>query len=115
LHAFWDKLPGVAGGYRPIADLADELQTLNAKSLAEYRDDTTIPAWVQESFRAAVNFAYAQDRVTYAHVDDLKTGKVFESAIPQLSPQYISGAREVAERRLALAGQRLADELKKVW
>src|SRR6185295_18912747 len=74
LHVFWDALPGNGDGYRPIKELADELKTQKVKSFPEYRDHTTIPAWVQESFRAAVNFAYAENRVRYAHVDDLKKG-----------------------------------------
>jgi hypothetical protein len=115
LHVFWDALPGNGDGYRPIEKLADELRTQKVKSFPEYRDHTTIPAWVQESFRAAVNFAYAENRVRYAHVDDLKKGTISESEIPTLSPDYITEARAIAQRRLALAGQRLADELKKVW
>jgi len=115
LHSFWDQLPGVKGGYNPIAGLADELEKLKATFSPEYREDKTIPAWVQESFRAAVSFAYAEDRVRYAHLDAVKKGKIPDSEIPALSLQYITEARDIAHLRLALAGQRLADELKKVW
>lgn len=115
LHTFWDQLPGVANGYRPIAELADELTKLNAKSSAAYNEHITIPAWVQESFRAAVDFAYAETRVQYAHADDLRAGKIQEEEIPALAFEYIREAREIAERRLALAGERLAGELKRVW
>ena len=62
-----------------------------------------------------MNFAYAENHVRYAHVDDLKKGTISESGIPTLSSDYITEARAIAQRRLALAGQRLADELKKVW
>jgi hypothetical protein len=115
LHSFWDQLPGVVGGYNPIAELADELTKLDATSFPEYRDAKTIPAWVQESFRAAVTFAYAEDHVRYAHSDDLKEGNISETAIPILSIEYVTESRNIAQRRLALAGQRLSDELRRIW
>ena len=115
LHVFWDSLPGARNGYDPITKLADQLTILNPTSLADYREHTTIPAWVHESFLAAVNFAYEADHVRCAAAEDLKSGRISESEIPTLSSQYIAGAREIANDRLALAGRRLADELKKIW
>lgn len=115
LHSFWDQLPGVAPGYRPVAALADTLARLKASRMTEYREHKYVTVWVQESFRAAVDFAYSENHVRYAHLDDLRARKVREAEIPTLSPEYVREARRIAERRLALAGQRLADELKRVW
>ncbi|MFN7140684.1 MAG: S1/P1 nuclease [Limisphaerales bacterium] len=116
MHAFWDQLPGVNPSYQTVATLADKLENAKAvkKSVQnEYRNNKTIPSWVQESYHLAVQYAYDENRVTFAHVDDLKSGKVSEADIPKLRPEYIQGAHEIAERRLILAGQRLTDHLKK--
>ena len=118
MHTLWDQLPGVAPGYEPIAALADRLteaSELNPANMTEYRQNKSIAAWVQESYRAAVEFAYSEDHVRYAHEDNLKNKKKSEVEIPTLSREYVAGALKIADRRVALAGQRLADELKKVW
>lgn len=118
LHVFWDQLPGVASGYHTIATLADSLAAdpgLKPAELREYRENKTIPAWVQEGFRAAVDFAYAEDQIQFAHADALKSGDTQASQIPTLPAAYQDQAREIARRRLVLAGRRLADVLKEVW
>lgn len=118
MHSFWDQLPGVNPSYRSITALADELTAapeLKVETLKEYREHKTIAAWVQESFRYAVDFAYAEDRLQFVHSDALDSGKVSEAAIPILKADYIAEARKIACRRLVLAAQRLSDELKPAW
>lgn len=118
LHSFWDQLPGTDPSYKAITKLTDdligdsELQTSVAK---EYAENKTIASWVQEGYRAAVNFAYAEDHVKFVHLEDLGSKKLSASAIPLLKPDYISGSQKIARRRLVLAGQRLVDVLKEVW
>jgi hypothetical protein len=117
LHAYWDDLPGTDGSYRAIASLADELganPALKPGAMKEYEADRTIPAWVQESFRAAVDFAYAPDRIQYARAEDLAAKRITPADVPMVSKAYADGAKEIAQRRLALAGQRLMDTLKQV-
>ena len=116
LHAFWDQLPGVESGYKTIASLADRLQAapeLSLKNLKEYQDNKTIEAWVQESFRAAVDFAYAEDKVQFVHASQLNSK--LKPGAPTLTPEYIVGAKEIANRRLVLAGRRATDVLASVW
>jgi hypothetical protein len=118
LHAFWDRLLGVDFSYKATAAAADELAAapeLQPTALKEYQEHRTIPAWVQESFRVAVNFAYAEDHVRFVHSDALASGSVPASAIPALSPEYIHEARQIARHRVALAAWRLADELRQAW
>jgi len=118
LHKFWDQLPGVTPGYKTVATLADSLEAdteLKPAQLKEYRENKTVPAWVQESFRAAVDFAYAEDQIQFTHADALKSGHTRASEIPTLQAGYHDRAREIARRRLVLAGRRLADVLKEVW
>ena len=70
---------------------------------------------MQESFELAVNFAYAEDRIQFVDVAEVKSGKVATSAIPALKDDYLQESRQIARRRLALAALRLADELKGAW
>lgn len=117
LHSFWDQLGGVDRGYKPIASLANALMAspaLKLSALPEYRDDKTIASWVQEGFRIAVDFAYSEDHVRYVRIDAIESGKVSASEIPVMSSDYIGTAHEIANRRMVLAGARLADELKTV-
>jgi hypothetical protein len=118
LHTFWDSLPGLDSSYKTIATLADELAAdseLKISTLKDFEENKTIAAWVQESFRIAAEFAYSPKHVRFVHADELKSGKVSERAIPALPANYISEARRIAERRVWLAGQRLAEELKQAF
>lgn len=117
LHAFWDQLPGLNGSHQAITSLANRLAAapaLKPAALKEYRTDLTIAAWVQESYRAAVEFAYAPARVRYVRAEMLAAKTPAPPEVPMLSKDYVAGAKEIADRRLALAGQRLADTLKQV-
>jgi hypothetical protein len=118
LHSFWDQLPGVDPSYKAIAKLADELMAnpeLKPSVLKEFQENKTIASWVQESFRIAVDFSYSPKHVQFVHADDLESGKISKTEIPALSMSYISEARKIAERRVALAGQRLTGELKRTF
>ncbi len=115
-HSLWDQLPGVNPSYKTVASLADELRAdanLKPSAMPEYRKKT-IAAWVQESFRDAVNVAYSKD-VQYVHADDLESGKIAASEVPALKAEYIDDAQKIARRRLVLAGERLKDELKRAF
>jgi hypothetical protein len=115
LHSYWDELPGVNPSYSAVAGLARKLNSsrdLNPMALPDYQTNKTVAAWVQESFRLAVTFAYSEDHVQFVPEHDVDSGKIKTSAIPLLRPDYVSGSRQIAYRRLVLAGQRLADELK---
>ena len=118
LHAFWDQLGGVDPSYKTGSSLADQLEIqdqIKSSIWKAYPDHKTIAAWVQESYRLAVDFAYAEDRVQFAHKDDLASGKFLAATIPVLQEEYINGARVIAYRRMLLTGWRLTDELKQVW
>lgn len=117
-HSFWDRLGGVDPSYQTIVALTDEISSdpaLKPSAMKEYKTDKTIASWVQEGFRIAVNFAYSPNHIHYVHLEDLESGKTPETAIPKMSSDYVAKAKSIANRRLALAGQRLTDVLKKVW
>ncbi|MGZ4974059.1 MAG: S1/P1 nuclease [Limisphaerales bacterium] len=118
MHSFWDSLPGVDGSYSYLAKQAKQIASdgkLKQATAQQAEQDKTIPSWVQESFRIAVNFAYQGGNLPFVHESDLKSGKVARSQIPQLTPQYISEAHDIARQRLLLAADRLTVQLKPVW
>ncbi len=116
MHGLWDQLPGHDLSYKAVVALADQLAAapeLKPALMKEYQADQTIASWVQESFRVAVDFAYAEEQVQCVEAAEVKAGKIAASAIPKLKPEYLTEARKLAHRRLALAAQRIADELKR--
>jgi hypothetical protein len=117
-HSFWDRLSGVDPSYQTIVALTDKISSdpaLKPSAIEEYKKDKTIASWVQEGFEVAVNFAYSPKHIHYVHLEDLESGKIPQTAIPKMSAEYAAKAKSIANRRLALAGQRLTDVLKKVW
>jgi hypothetical protein len=115
LHVFWDDLAGINPSYETAARVADEIEhspELRAENLKEYREHHSIQSWVKESYDYARDFAYARNRVHYAHVDDLNSGRISTEQIPKLKSDYIMEAEQIGRRRIALAAWRLADELK---
>jgi hypothetical protein len=94
LHAFWDDLPG------PPWLRGDRLDTL-CRSLAAA---TPAPApsrpeqWLSESWEIARDSAYPP------------AGE----SVPTIDGEFYQGARAIANRRIALAGYRLADQLRAV-
>ena len=117
LHTYWDRLPGTNAGYADIMALADSIASapeLAPSRLPEYRLNQTPAAWARESFDHAVQFAYAEDHVKFVDTKAVESGSIRRSAIPTLSPEYVREAHEIMRRRIALAGQRLADVLTQV-
>lgn len=118
MHSYWDGLGGVDPSYQTVSSLLDQISNqdhIESFIRTDYRKHRTIASWVQESYRLAVDFAYAEDRVQFVHKDDPAYGNLPDSAIPVLKEEYINGARVIAHRRILLAGWRLTDELKRVW
>jgi hypothetical protein len=117
LHMFWDILPGLDDSYRTLVGSARHISgdaKIKRATRDDFQRDKTVASWVQESFHTAVEFAYQGGNLPFVHDDDLKSGKVQHSQIPQLPDDYISEAHKIAERRLRLAADRLSVEMKKL-
>ena len=99
LHSFWDGLVTGTEDYRHLKNRAIEIRSnsgLQRPHLAEYKD-ASFTDWAKiESFAAARDVTYEKGA--------LKPGST-------LTEQYRKDAKAVAERRVALAGYRLADLL----
>ncbi|HJT20093.1 MAG TPA: S1/P1 nuclease [Nitrospira sp.] len=94
LHRFWDDLLGTSEDYKAAIDKAKALEPAETK-LAGISDEAI---WIEESVLAAKQTAYA-------------TPIGPEEGPYDLTDTYKAAAREVAERRIALAGIRLANLL----
>lgn len=105
LHGIWDGLLGEVESPTIQWQHATEiLEDYPRASLHELKKDTTPESWSLESRKLAIKYGYLDGY--------LRGGTNFESALP-LPGDYLSNAKSVAERRAALAGYRLADEIQK--
>lgn len=115
LHSFWDQLFGTGDTYDYITSLTDQIadaRQYGPRNLTEYKKDRTISSWAHESFEAACAFAYDEGHLKFAEWRAFSSGKVTAVEVPRLKSTYILNANEVARRRVALAGRRLADLLR---
>ena len=104
LHSYWDSLGGI-GHEIPVltARAADLEKKYPRDSLPELRAATDMRGWALESRLLAVSAVYRRGKLPGSDQP--------EAVLPALPEDYASAARTLAERRLALAGYRLADEL----
>lgn len=100
LHWFWDDRVHRSGVQASVEARADALRRVAEGSSNPARAGE-FPRWAEESYRAAAALAYRADLATAAR--DL------EAPVPGAA--YIAEATALSERRLALAGHRLADVL----
>jgi hypothetical protein len=109
LHSFWDWLVIGSQNFREADNRAVLLKNqpkLGRKKLKELKDKK-FESWAEkESFELAKVYVYSQD--------NLQTSTVKEQPV-LLSKQYIDSAKAVAEKRVVLAGYRMADQLCKVF
>jgi hypothetical protein len=116
LHSYWDHLPGTDPSYESVAALADGLDAnppVKPEQMKGYRKP--IPDWVQESYRLAVEFAYSEDRVRLTYSEGRGSRRDSTAQLSAVTSDYNERAKAIMRERLFLAGQRLADELKRVW
>ncbi|HEY5742803.1 MAG TPA: S1/P1 nuclease [Terrimicrobiaceae bacterium] len=110
LHSLWDGLLGVgtvadAGLTRSALNDAIRLQTLYPRStLPELQSHRSVKSWSKESRQSAIHDAYLDGA--------LPPGENATNATI-LPVGYTRRAKEIAERRVALAGYRLADEIRR--
>ena len=109
-HSLWDGLLGTgtvadAGLTRSALNDAIRLQALHPRAtLPELQSHRSVKSWSKESRESAIHDAYFDGTLpsgeNATHATILPTG-------------YTRHAKEIAERRVALAGYRLADEIRR--
>jgi S1/P1 Nuclease len=115
LHTFWDDLLGITDSYVQVDFLASNILAepqCDPTRMSEYKSDTTFSSWADESYRDAVGVVYLNGRLHGLPEVPNATTRPAADDVPTLPESYMMTARELAERRVALAGFRLADQLK---
>lgn len=129
LHSYWDGLLGFVTGWRGgnnaekltadvkrCRDQADRLThgPLAADKLPELQQHPEFADWAEESFRLAAAVAYDGGKLKFASKKDVEENRVSNDQIPMLPPVLQEKARATANKRIALAGYRLASQLQAV-
>ncbi|HKR03386.1 MAG TPA: S1/P1 nuclease [Bacteroidia bacterium] len=107
LHSYWDGLLGSSDNYRTAKNQAIQLIHANPATSFPAVNTLTFETWSFESFDLAVSKAYKNGSV--ASLDGIKS-KTTAPLIPNAA-DYSSSAKETGEKRVSLAGYRLAKVL----
>ena len=112
LHRFWDD---VITSSQNLTRIRNEATTLRTRQEFQWNQITELAStdfepWTKESFEIAAKIAYLNGRLVGAPRDGNKECQTVATA-PVLPPGYVHSASWIADRRVILAGSRLADLL----
>jgi S1/P1 Nuclease len=103
LHGIWDQSLGRAINFRTQLNYAIQISAEHPRlSLTELTKDKTPLTWSKESRAIAIESAYLGGKLL---------GSTQKEDAPALPEGYTKNMKTIAERRAALAGYRLADEI----
>ena len=104
LHAYWDNILGRDDQYEPVRKQAEAIETSHPRTSLNELAEPHFETWVRrESFDLAVSAAYLRGKLK------VSTDKNKGTPLPR---NYHGSAKRIGERRVALAGYRLADFLR---
>lgn len=107
LHSYWDGMVLAEDQYAPAVQLAGLIQNSHSRSSLGELKETDFETWTRkESFDLAVSTAYRKGK--------LKSGPDRDHGVA-LPPKYHSVAKRIADRRVALAGYRMAAFLRALF
>lgn len=115
LHAYWDGILGNSNAYEAVAFLADSIledPQLEVGKLHELAERPGFAAWADESYRWAGALVYLNGRLRGASGAAYYGKEIPAAAVPPPPHGYFATARELARRRVALAGHRLAEQIR---
>ncbi|MVM33772.1 hypothetical protein GO755_27285 [Spirosoma sp. HMF4905] len=101
LHSFWDGMLLGADDYQSARNLAVQVRKAVHRDQLPQLGKQDITSWSRESFQLAQDNAYRSNT--------LSAGTDQEGAV--LPADYVATVKPIAQRQVALAGYRLADEL----
>ena len=105
LHSLWDGLLGTSSKLRTHLDYAMEIDSRYPRnSIKELKKHKTPKEWSLESRAVAIEKVYLRGKLA---------GSTRADTAPDLPSGYTQAAKAVAERQAALAGYRLADDIRK--
>ncbi len=115
LHAIWDDLLGTHAQFGKVvqqAEICTHDPRLTPDRLPEFTRHRLAREFAEESYQIAKESIYQNGRLHYALWSRVETHELAESDVPVLSQQVLDQSHLIAQRRITLAGYRLADRLK---
>lgn len=106
LHSFWDDLVIGSTRYQSARNRATLLMSKHPPNTLHELRRRDVDSWADESFDLAKSHAYLGGKLP---------GSTVKADAPALTQEYRDSAKTVAERRIVLAGHRLARVLKSVF
>jgi hypothetical protein len=104
LHSIWDRALGGTVDFRTQLNYAIQISTGQPRaSLPELLKDKTPVAWSKESRAIAIESGYLRGKLA---------GSTQRDDAPALPDGYTKKMKTIAEKQAALAGYRLADEIR---
>ena len=116
LHKVWDQALGFTNAYDGLAFHANHIlgQGQHEKQrLAELAANKSIQSWAKESHELAIAMVYLNGRLQSVPYARFEKNEIKADDVPPLPASYVINAHDVAERRIALAGFRLAEQIKR--
>src|SRR6185437_14079131 len=113
LHRFWDGLITSSNNTRTLRNITIELQSRFTRSGLSELSVTAPEAWAKESFEIATKIAYQNGSLRGTPKGQRTDCREVTNAAV-LSVGYAATARKIADRRMALAGYRLANFLQRL-
>ena len=117
LHWFWDEMFSTDSHFDQVCKQSERLTHDPALSLEQLSELTLHPSfisWAGESYAAAKSHVYQEGRLKLVLWEQLNAGTIPQSEVPSLTPEAMKDSRQLAARRVALAGHRLAQRLKEI-
>jgi S1/P1 nuclease len=113
LHMLWDGLIASSNGPRAVINIAGELRKKFPASRSKELGSVDPKIWAQESYQAAKTVAYMNGSLRGTPKGERRDCSEIANA-KILPAGYVAKSKDVAERRIALAGYRLASLLARV-
>ena len=115
LHRFWDGVITSSGDLTRLRNAATEMRNRPGFARSELTElqETNANAWAKESFEIAIKIAHQNGRLIGAPKAGNRDCTTVTTA-PVLPPGYVVNASRIADRRMMLAGYRLADLLTRI-
>ena len=117
LHWYWDGVFSTESDFAQIKRHAERLThdpALSPALLAELERHPEFIQWAAESYQIAKTDVYLNGQLKLKRWEDFVTNQISANDVPVLSPTDAAQATKVAQRRVALAGYRLAAKLREI-
>jgi len=130
LHSFWDNLPGFASGWKRLdridklhadvkqardkSDLLTHNPAYAIEQLTEIARHRRYVDWAFESYQFAASTTYDHGNLKFITQKQLDANQLGRNAVPLLPALLQEKARAVANRRLTVAGYRLAEQIQEI-